>query len=151
MARAVSGHPTRVVFAEPVRSYTSGPNHVLVWVLQRAHFLLTGFATEAGAGRLHREDYRGDARSPAHVGSPPSRKQSPKRTTRSSLQHNPKRKQQSHERSCIGLLMRPCSFFAGWKTATRTRLPPCCGRHWSHRCTSGRRSSWRWRWGWAVH
>lgn len=48
MARAVSGHPTRVVFAEPVRSYTSGPNHVLVWVLQRAHFLLTRFAIEAG-------------------------------------------------------------------------------------------------------
>ena len=47
MVRAVSGHPTRVVFAEPVRSYTSGPNHVLVWVLQRAHFLLARFAAEA--------------------------------------------------------------------------------------------------------
>ena len=48
MARALSGHPTRVVFAEPVRSYTSGPNHVLVWVLQRAHFLLARFAADAG-------------------------------------------------------------------------------------------------------
>ena len=53
MARAVSGHPTRVVFAEPVRSYTSGPNHVLVWVLQRAHFLLTRFAAEVAPGAAY--------------------------------------------------------------------------------------------------
>lgn len=44
--RAVSGHPTRVVFAEQVRAYTSGPNHVLVWVVQRAHLLLSRFASE---------------------------------------------------------------------------------------------------------
>ena len=47
-SRALSGHPTRVVFAEPVRSYTSGPNHVLVWVLQRASFLLARFTAAAG-------------------------------------------------------------------------------------------------------
>jgi hypothetical protein len=45
--RALSGHPTRVVFAEQVRAYTTGPNHVLVWVIQRAHLLLNRFAAEA--------------------------------------------------------------------------------------------------------
>ena len=55
MARALSGHPTRIVFAEPVRSYTSGPNHVLVWVLQRAHFLLARFTDEAGASSGYSE------------------------------------------------------------------------------------------------
>lgn len=48
LARELSGYPTRVIFAEPVKSYTSGPNHVLVWVLQRAHLLLARFAEEAG-------------------------------------------------------------------------------------------------------
>lgn len=48
LARVLSGHPTRVVYAEPVRGYTSGPNHVLIWVLQRAHLLLARFASEAG-------------------------------------------------------------------------------------------------------
>lgn len=48
IARALSGHPTRVVFAEPVRTYTSGPNHVLVWVLQQANRLLHRFAEAAG-------------------------------------------------------------------------------------------------------
>lgn len=47
--RALSGHPTRVVFAQPLRVYTSGPNHVLVWVLQRANILLTRFMEEVGA------------------------------------------------------------------------------------------------------
>jgi hypothetical protein len=55
LTRAVSGHPTRVVFAEPVRSYTSGPNHVLVWVLQRAHFLLARFTAEAGPSSSYSE------------------------------------------------------------------------------------------------
>lgn len=55
MTRALSGHPTRVVFAEPVRTYTSGPNHVLVWVLQRAHFLLARFAVEAGSASGYSE------------------------------------------------------------------------------------------------
>lgn len=48
LARSLGGHPMRVVYAEPVRGYTSGPNHVLVWVLQRAHLLLARFAVEAG-------------------------------------------------------------------------------------------------------
>jgi hypothetical protein len=46
--RALSGHRTRVVFAQPLRVYTSGPNHVLVWVLQRANILLTRFMEEVG-------------------------------------------------------------------------------------------------------
>lgn len=46
--RALSGHRTRVVFAQPLRVYTSGPNHVLVWVLQRANILLSRFMEEAG-------------------------------------------------------------------------------------------------------
>src|SRR5262249_31542426 len=47
LERAISGYRTRVVFAEPMRSFTSGPNHVLVWVLQRAHLLLSRFTSEA--------------------------------------------------------------------------------------------------------
>lgn len=49
VAQALSGHPTRVVFAQPMKVYTSGPNHVLVWVLQRANILLSRFMEEAGA------------------------------------------------------------------------------------------------------
>jgi hypothetical protein len=42
--RRVSGLPTAVVSHEPVRSYASGPNHVLGWVLAQAWSLASRFA-----------------------------------------------------------------------------------------------------------
>jgi hypothetical protein len=39
--RLVTGHPSVTVAQEPVRSFASGPNHVMAWVLQQA-WLLSG-------------------------------------------------------------------------------------------------------------
>lgn len=43
-ARRVSGLPTTIVSHEPKRSYTSGPNHVLGWVLAQAWSLASRFS-----------------------------------------------------------------------------------------------------------
>lgn len=45
--RRVSGLPTLVVSQEPVRSYNSGPNHVLGWVLMQAYSLASRFSALA--------------------------------------------------------------------------------------------------------
>lgn len=34
--RMVTGHPTLTVSYEPIRTFNSGPNHVLIWVLEQA-------------------------------------------------------------------------------------------------------------------
>jgi hypothetical protein len=47
LARMRSGHPTLVVFHEPIRSYLSGPNYVLIWTIQHAYLLLRRFAVLA--------------------------------------------------------------------------------------------------------
>ena len=41
--RMVTGHPTLIVSHEPLRTYDSGPNHVLTWVLEQAWRLATRF------------------------------------------------------------------------------------------------------------
>ena len=40
LRRQVTGDPSRVVYLEPRKSFTEGPNHVLGWVLGYAHHLL---------------------------------------------------------------------------------------------------------------
>lgn len=41
--RMESGHPTLIVSHEPLRTYNSGPNHVLTWVLEHAWRLVLRF------------------------------------------------------------------------------------------------------------
>lgn len=41
--RVVTGHPTLMVSHEPLRTYNSGPNHVLTWVLEQAWRLVLRF------------------------------------------------------------------------------------------------------------
>ena len=41
--RLVTGHPTLIVSHEPKRTYESGPNHVLAWVLEKAWRLVGHF------------------------------------------------------------------------------------------------------------
>ena len=41
--RIVTGHPTLMVSHEPLRTYNSGPNHVLTWVLEQAWRLVVRF------------------------------------------------------------------------------------------------------------
>src|SRR5262249_31393602 len=41
--RMLTGHPTIMVCQEPLRSYNSGPNHVLTWVLEQARRLVLRF------------------------------------------------------------------------------------------------------------
>ena len=41
--RLVTGHPTLTVSHEPVRTFESGPNHVLIWVLEKAWRLALHF------------------------------------------------------------------------------------------------------------
>ncbi len=49
MRRLVTGHPTLTVSHEPVRTFESGPNHVLVWVLETAWRLAMHFGNLVGA------------------------------------------------------------------------------------------------------
>lgn len=39
----MTGHPTLIVSHEPLRAYRSGPNHVLIWVLEQARRLALEF------------------------------------------------------------------------------------------------------------
>lgn len=41
--RLLTGHPTLTVFHEPIRSFNSGANHVLIWVLEQAWHLVLRF------------------------------------------------------------------------------------------------------------
>ena len=52
MLRRISGLETAIVSNEPVRSYSSGPNHVLAWVLTEAWGLASRFSsvTQESAG-----------------------------------------------------------------------------------------------------
>lgn len=57
-ARALSGHPTVVVVAEPARHYVSGTNHLLIWTLQHALTLSQRFESigpESSYGASARE------------------------------------------------------------------------------------------------
>jgi hypothetical protein len=48
--RNLVGHPTRVVFREPIKGYSVGPNHVLVWILQHASKIINRIGTSEIAG-----------------------------------------------------------------------------------------------------
>ena len=41
LAQAMSGHPSLVVYEEPIRSFNTGPNHVVAWVIQNADVQVT--------------------------------------------------------------------------------------------------------------
>ena len=41
LAQAVSGHPSLVVYEEPIRSFNTGPNHLVAWVIQNAGVQVT--------------------------------------------------------------------------------------------------------------
>ena len=47
--RRVSGNPNRVVYYEPIKTYLTGPNHVLVWTVQQAYRLAQRFQVVAHA------------------------------------------------------------------------------------------------------
>ncbi len=55
MHRRMTGLPTAVVGHEPLRSYNSGPNQLLVWVLIQAWSLAARFATMLPAGAAYAE------------------------------------------------------------------------------------------------
>lgn len=41
LLRTLTGHPSVVVCDEPVKTFTEGPNHLLLWVLQHAYMILS--------------------------------------------------------------------------------------------------------------
>ena len=52
--RLVTGHPTLTVSQEPVRTFESGPNHVLTWVLEAAWRLALNFEDTLPEGAFYR-------------------------------------------------------------------------------------------------
>ena len=52
--RLVTGHPTLIVSHEPVRTFDSGPNHVLTWVLETAWRLALHFEEMLPEGASYR-------------------------------------------------------------------------------------------------
>jgi hypothetical protein len=40
--REITGHPSLVVCSEPLKTYSGGANHVLIWVIQHAFLILSG-------------------------------------------------------------------------------------------------------------
>lgn len=52
--RLVTGHPTLTVSHEPVRTFNSGPNHVLTWVLEQAWRLALRFQDMLPEGASYR-------------------------------------------------------------------------------------------------
>ncbi len=56
--RRVTGRPTYVVFREPVKSYNTGPNHVLVWCILQAHRLVERLQAMAPADSSYGERTR---------------------------------------------------------------------------------------------
>ena len=59
--RLVTGHPTVIVSHEPRRTYDSGPNHVLAWVLETAWRLLGRFRDIAPADASYSDLIQGCA------------------------------------------------------------------------------------------
>ena len=53
--RLVTGHPTLIVSHEPWRTYDSGPNHVLTWVIDNAWRLIGDFREIAPEGASYLE------------------------------------------------------------------------------------------------
>lgn len=53
--RMATGHPTLMVSHEPLRTYNSGPNHVLTWVLEQAWRLAIRFEDMLPEGASYRE------------------------------------------------------------------------------------------------
>ena len=53
--RLVTGYPTLTVSHEPVRTYESGPNHVLTWVLETAWRLALHFEDKLPEGASYRD------------------------------------------------------------------------------------------------
>ena len=55
LRRLMTGDPAALSYFEPVRSYRSGPNHVLIWVLQQAHAVLQRYFGLLSRSTQHNE------------------------------------------------------------------------------------------------
>lgn len=53
LARRVSGHPSLVIYEEPVRSFNTGPNQVVAWVVQTAAIYATRLFSLQPAGSAY--------------------------------------------------------------------------------------------------
>ena len=54
LAQAVSGHPSLVVYEEPTRSFNTGPNHVVAWVIHNADVQVTRLHSWQAASSAYR-------------------------------------------------------------------------------------------------